>query len=275
MGTGIHGAIEVKKDGKWEFTEKLPVGRNYGAFAVLFDVQNTLEVPSVAGGRGLPNDMDEHSTFNWIDKLSEAERDELWKKRQLEQSAGSSDSHSHTWVTAKEIFDSLDKEVTFISIYKFGWSEKARQHYRELHADLTESRNEAMKREPDKEWEPVERYIGTEEEYIKQSPAIACFVKGAHIHYGWGDVNVELELLAHLYKKQGKKFKKHQKTDDVVALAKTMPDKYEVVEEAMQMRHINKWLEDKAYDALVNNKLKHLAEIYGAENVRCVVWFDN
>src|SRR5690606_11946758 len=152
-----------------------------------------------------------------------------------------------------EIFDSLDKEVTFISIYKVGWREKARKDYKEHVADCHRIWREGHKEyDADKANKRILEIFGTEDEYVSHTPPLACFTKGAHIHYGWGDVNVEMELLAHLYKAQGDKFEDNNTTDNVVALVKTMPDKYEIVEEPMQMRHINKWLEDKEYDELVN-----------------------
>lgn len=67
MGTNIHLAAEVFKDGRWHLAEvDLPIYRNYRAFFVLADVRNGYTFAGMDSGdpvipisypRGFPKDM--------------------------------------------------------------------------------------------------------------------------------------------------------------------------------------------------------------------------
>lgn len=94
MGCDMHGAIEVKSFGQWEYLVDLEplVARDYPLFGCMFGVRNYLEFTPVAADRGQPDDT---ST----------------RLRTLVRSWGR-DAHSVTWIGWDEIKAiDLDEQV--------------------------------------------------------------------------------------------------------------------------------------------------------------------
>ena len=111
MGTDIHIAAEIFKDGRWRLADvDLPENRNYWAFAVLADVRNGYGFAGIDKGdpitpisepRGLPENMS--TELRAILDRTEVDDDSwFWLG-----------DHSFSWVTLRELLDyDLDAPLT-------------------------------------------------------------------------------------------------------------------------------------------------------------------
>jgi len=129
MGTDIHLAAEVFRDGKWHLVDiDLPCNRNYRAFAILADVRNGYGFAGMDTGepvipisypRGFPEDISEE-----LDKmlLSNDEDDDFWYAEEQRDPPSDDEEeiepiwlgdHSFSWVTLEELLNyDLDAAVT-------------------------------------------------------------------------------------------------------------------------------------------------------------------
>jgi len=131
MGTDIHLAAEVYRDGQWHLASvDLPDGRNYRAFAILADVRNGYgfagfdtgdPVVPIAYPRGFPEDLSkELSKLLYIEDeeeewLDDAQRDppSVDEDEMEEIDHVWLGNESFSWVTLKELLDyDLDAPVT-------------------------------------------------------------------------------------------------------------------------------------------------------------------
>lgn len=104
MGCDIHLYVERRVNGVWEsadmwiiepdygddivevpYESKFYKGRNYHLFAVLADVRNYLDLPSISNPRGLPDDITENPR-----RISDSEPEFF---------------HTRSWLTLAEIFE--------------------------------------------------------------------------------------------------------------------------------------------------------------------------
>jgi len=105
MGTDIHGWVEnrysTRPDKWWRVLDiSTIVRRNYTLFARLFGVHNSLNLPSVAPSRGLPDNVDE--------QVKE------------EYDAMQPDSHSASYITWPEIEQiNWEEEYTCLQVDAF------------------------------------------------------------------------------------------------------------------------------------------------------------
>jgi len=126
MGTDIHLAAEIYKDGLWHLANvDLPDYRNYRAFAILADIRNGYTFAGMDSGdpvipisypRGFPEDISEElremlykeDEDEWLDDdmedfpLDDEEPELIWLG-----------DHSFSWVTLEELINyDLDAPVT-------------------------------------------------------------------------------------------------------------------------------------------------------------------
>lgn len=83
MGCDIHAHVEIKVDGKWHHYNHPDIGRNYWLFARMANVRNDGSIKPIAEPRGLPEDI----TFT----------------TKFDRKCWSSDGHSDSWLSAKEV----------------------------------------------------------------------------------------------------------------------------------------------------------------------------
>lgn len=116
MGTDIHLAAEVFKDGRWQYAPcDLPDYRNYRAFAILADVRNGYTFAGFDSGdpvipisepRGLPQDLSQEIRA----MLEDTDSGDSWTDDEDFFTLG---DHSFSWVTLKELLDvDLEAPVT-------------------------------------------------------------------------------------------------------------------------------------------------------------------
>ena len=82
MGCDIHAYLEVAKDNKWTYVQRLSIGRDYFLFGILAGVRSNQALP-IDSPRGVPVD-----TSNVI-------RDEIMQ--------WDSDGHTHSWLSLGDI----------------------------------------------------------------------------------------------------------------------------------------------------------------------------
>jgi len=83
MGCDIHAFLEIKIDDKWEHYAPLPLKRDYDFFGKLAGVRVKKYDP-IAAGRGLPKGVSKTTDFHLIDMEG--------------------DDHSHSWISAQELY---------------------------------------------------------------------------------------------------------------------------------------------------------------------------
>ena len=127
MGTDIHIAVEIFRDGGWHLSDaEVTEDRNYRAFAVLADVRNGYGFGGFSTGealmpidepRGLPDDLSPELRRAAPESSSDDYSNHVWLG-----------DHSFSWVTLKELLDyDLDEPVI---VQGYVSKEEAR-HYRE------------------------------------------------------------------------------------------------------------------------------------------------
>lgn len=130
MGTDIHIAVEVWRDGAWHLADvDASEDRNYWAFAVLANVRNGYgfagmdtgeAIQPISEPRGLPEDMSAELRA----KLEACESNDFLEEDEYIWLG----DHSHSWVTLGEL---LQYDLGAPMLVTGFVSEKEAQHYRE------------------------------------------------------------------------------------------------------------------------------------------------